>query len=173
VSEPQVSPIPREARAYQGHRAGLITRLFAATIDLVVVVVIMFSIYLGLNGFRFMLNPRTFEFSPISFVRSLLLGSGVAVLYLAGGWMASGRTYGCHVMGLRVVNFRGRRIPPVTALIRAAFCVYFPIGLVWCAASRANRSLQDVVLRTSVIYDWSPLPPWGPGHPDAVALPPD
>ena len=30
----------------------------------------------------------------------------------------------------------------------------FPVGLFWVAFSRENRSLQDVVLRTSVIHDW-------------------
>ena len=29
----------------------------------------------------------------------------------------------------------------------------FLIGLLWVAVSRENRSLQEVVLRTSVIYD--------------------
>jgi hypothetical protein len=48
----------------------------------------------------------------------------------------------------------------VTALLRAAFCVFFPIGLLWCAGSRANRSVQDVVLRSSVVYDWSPSLSW-------------
>ena len=41
------------------------------------------------------------------------------------------------------------------ALLRAAFCVAFPIGLFWCVVSRKNRSVQDVVLRTSVIHDWA------------------
>jgi len=29
-----------------------------------------------------------------------------------------------------------------------------PDRLFWCAISKENRSLQDLVLRTSVIYDW-------------------
>jgi hypothetical protein len=33
--------------------------------------------------------------------------------------------------------------------------VAFPIGLAWAIISRRNRSVQDVVLRTIVIYDWS------------------
>ena len=70
-----------------------------------------------------------------------------------------GRTYGCHVLGLRVVSYRGSRMRPLGALLRAVFCVFFPIGLLWCAASRANRSVQDVVLRTSVVYDWEPGSP--------------
>ena len=28
------------------------------------------------------------------------------------------------------------------------------IGLLWVALSRENRSVQDLVLRTSVVYDW-------------------
>jgi hypothetical protein len=31
---------------------------------------------------------------------------------------------------------------------------FFPIGLLWVAVSRENRSAQDLALRTSVIYDW-------------------
>jgi hypothetical protein len=40
------------------------------------------------------------------------------------------------------------------AALRSAFCVLFPIGLFWVAVSGANRSVQDVVLRSSVVYDW-------------------
>ena len=42
------------------------------------------------------------------------------------------------------------------ALLRAGLCALFPIGLLWCAGSREHRSLQDVVLGTLVIHDWSP-----------------
>jgi hypothetical protein len=34
----------------------------------------------------------------------------------------------------------------------------FPIGLLWCAVSTSRRSLQDIVVRTSVIYDWQAHP---------------
>ena len=44
----------------------------------------------------------------------------------------------------------------LVALARALLYVAFPIGLVWCAGSGTHRSLQDVVLRTSVVYDWMP-----------------
>ena len=63
-------------------------------------------------------------------------------------------------MGLRVVNSRGRRLNPLIALARAVFCAFFPIGLFWCAVSRKRRSVQDLVLRTSVVYDWNPRAPW-------------
>jgi uncharacterized RDD family membrane protein YckC len=57
-------------------------------------------------------------------------------------------------MGLRVVNLHGVLLRVPLAFLRAVFCVVFPVGLFWVAFSRENRSLQDVVLRTSVIHDW-------------------
>ena len=42
--------------------------------------------------------------------------------------------------------------------MRSAFCVFFPIGLFWCVISPERRSVQDVVLWTSVVYDWMPRP---------------
>ena len=32
----------------------------------------------------------------------------------------------------------------------------FPLGLLWCAVDGSRRSVQDVVLRTTVVYDWQP-----------------
>ena len=61
-------------------------------------------------------------------------------------------------MGLRVVGRRGRRLGPLRSLLRAAFCVFFPIGLFWCIVSPERRSVQDVVLWTRVVYDWMPRP---------------
>ena len=43
---------------------------------------------------------------------------------------------------------------PAGAAARAALCVVFPIGLFYVLVSRANRSVQDVLFRTSVVYDW-------------------
>jgi hypothetical protein len=31
----------------------------------------------------------------------------------------------------------------------------FPIGVLWVAVNRENRSVQDIVLRTSVVYEWT------------------
>ncbi len=61
-------------------------------------------------------------------------------------------------MGLRVVGRKGKRMRWTGAFLRAVFCTVFPIGLFWCAISRENRSLQDMVLRTSVVHHW-PVPP--------------
>jgi hypothetical protein len=38
-------------------------------------------------------------------------------------------------------------------ILRAIACVLFPLGLLWSGISASRRSLQDLVLRTVVVYD--------------------
>ncbi len=154
-----ISPIPPEARPYQGQRAGIITRTIAGVIDGLVVIALLLGGYLGVNGLLFLFDPRGFEFTEASVLLSVTGGLVVLVLYLTIAWSITGRSYGCHVMGLRVVSRRGRRLLPHIALLRAVFYALFPIGLLLCAGGRNHSSLQDFVLRTSVIYDWLPRLP--------------
>ena len=172
--EDRISPVPREARPYQGEPAGLLTRLIANTVDALTVGAVLLVGYACFNGLLFMINPRSFQFSGASFLLSLFTALVVLVCYLTVAWSTMGRTYGDHVMGLRVVGRRGRRLRPWTAFVRAVFCVGFPIGVLWCAGSRSRRSLQDEVLRTSVIYDWTPRRARGDsGHsPEVPTAPP-
>ena len=83
----------------------------------------------------------------------------MAVVYLTGAWWINGQTIGDRVMGVRVVSGREPRLRLARAFLRAVFCAFVPIGLMWCAVSPNRRSVQDLVLRTSVIYDWSPHTP--------------
>ena len=152
--------IPAEARGYQGHRAGPVTRTVAAGLDGAVVAVLLAGGYLTWACVLWMLDPRSFHLPTTSTFFNLAAVLGVLTTYLFLGWATSGRTYGAHVMGLRVVDHRGRRLPVLVAAARAAFCALFPIGLMWCAVSRERRSVQDVVLRTSVVHDWSRHAPW-------------
>lgn len=154
----RVDPIPREARVFQGHRAGLVTRGAATAIDVGVVTIVLALGYLGVCVVLFLTPPKGFEAPVPPLWLDLLIGYVVTTLYWAIVWNRGGRSYGCHIMGLRVVDRQGRLLGIVPALLRAAFCVAFPLGFVWVAFSRANRSVQDVVLRTSVIYDWDVRP---------------
>jgi uncharacterized RDD family membrane protein YckC len=159
----QLSAIPPAARGLQGRRAGLITRLLANTVDFIVVAVIVAAGYAGVAALRFLWNSRTFTFPAPGFGVLVIAGGVVMVFYLTACWTASGRTYGDHLLGLRVVGWRGRRLRPVGALLRAVLCVLFPIGVFWIVLSRENRSVQDVLLRSSVVYDWSRTPLGGRG----------
>ena len=155
-----VDPIPREARPFQGHRAGLVTRTAAAAIDFGIVLVALGVCYVAVFAFLFLLNPRNFSAPSPSPGLVYAAGCVLLIVYLGVSWMGSGRTYGNHVMGLRVVNRKGRRLHPLISLVRAVLYVIFPIGLLWVLVSGHNRSLQDLIVRTSVIYDWDvrPLP---------------
>ena len=156
MTESGISPIPREARPFQGQPAGVVTRVAAAAIDAGVVAAVLLLSYCGLAGFVFLLDPRHFSFPNASLLRSLTTALFVLVLYLTVAWSLSGRTYGCLVLGLRVLRHDGRTLRLPGALLRAVFCGLVPIGLLWCAVSREKRSLQDVFLRTRVVYDWQP-----------------
>ena len=154
----RVSAIPPAARELQGRRAGLVTRLLANTVDFGIVVGIVAGGYAAVAALRFLWNSRTFTFPAPGFGVLVLVGGVVMMLYLTACWVASGRTYGDHLLGLRVVGRLGRPLRPVAALFRAFLCVVFPIGLFWIVLSRENRSVQDVLLRSSVVYDWSRHP---------------
>lgn len=156
MSNPGHSPLPREAQLYQGRRAGVATRLAASTIDGLVVGLFLGVVYGGLAGFLFLLNPRSFSFPNASWLFSLTSAFIVLVTYLSILWWSTGRTYGCLVMGLRVVDSDGQRLRLTRAIVRAGLCAIFPIGLLWCAVNRNSSSVQDLILHSVVIYDWQP-----------------
>lgn len=158
MTQPHVSSVPLEARPFQGRTAGLVSRSLAAVVDLAVVATVMLATYLGLNGLLFLIDPRGFSFRATHLLLSVAVALGIAIVYLTGCWALIGRSYGCHVMGLSVVDRRGRRPRLWTALLRAVLCVVAPVGLLWCGWSRTNRSFQDVLLGTRVVYDWIPHP---------------
>lgn len=147
------SVVPAPARPVQGRRAGLVTRVLADTVDASVVVAILALGYLGVCAILFLWKSWAFTFRTPSLLTVLVVGAIVAVLYLTSSWATTGRSYGGHLLGLRVVGPSGR-LRVGHAFLRAVLCVLVPIGVLWVAVSRENRSLQDVVLRTSVVYDW-------------------
>jgi uncharacterized RDD family membrane protein YckC len=154
-----VSPIPQAARPYQGRPAGLVSRFVAAAVDFLVVVLVLLSIYAVWAAVLFLLRPAAFEFPSPSNVIGFGLGFIALTLYLAAAWATTGRTYGDQVLGLRVVSNAGSLIGLPRALLRALLCAFFPIGLLWVAVSRQHKSLQDILLGTSVRYDWHSTDP--------------
>jgi uncharacterized RDD family membrane protein YckC len=134
--------------------AGIVTRTVAGGIDLAMVVVMCSLAYLGLVLARLVWSPTTFSWPTVPFWLTLTFAWWLAVVYLTVGWVVTGRSYGNYVMGLRVLTNRLHRLGPAHAFVRAAFCVFFPVGLAWVIFSPRRRSLQDVALRTTVVYDW-------------------
>jgi uncharacterized RDD family membrane protein YckC len=87
------------------------------------------------------------------------LGWILLIAYLTIGWANTGRTFGKSVLGLRVVSSDDSGLPLWRSFVRAALCALFPIGLFWSGVSSRNESVQDLIVRTTVVYDWGPKLP--------------
>ena len=146
--------LPVAARSMQGERAGFFTRSIAAIIDVVITGAIVLGMWVA--GWLFLL-----VFSPAAGANLpqpgyFLLGGYVVLwAYWTWAWATSGRSPGQSLMGVRVFGHHDQRPSWGLAAVRSAFCVLFPFGILWTIVSRRNRSVQDVVLRTSVVHDWS------------------
>jgi uncharacterized RDD family membrane protein YckC len=134
----------------------MVTRTIAATVDALVVLLLVTAGLLSVNAFSFVLDPRGFRVVGASQETLVGVALATAIVYLAATWAMVGRSYGCHVMGLRIVDRRGRSPRLTMALLRAVLCVFFPLGLVWCGVVRSRKSVQDLLLGTYVVYDWMP-----------------
>lgn len=147
---PAAAPRPAEV---PGSRAGVITRVLASVVDALVVVVLVTVGWGGVAAFRFLLNPARFTVPSPGAQALLYIGLGVLAAYLAVTWAVAGGSYGDRLLGLRVVSSTGARLHWGRCLLRAVLCTVFPLGLFWVPLSRDNRSVQDLLLRTSVVHD--------------------
>lgn len=132
--------------------AGLVSRGVAAVVDLAVVLAVLGVAYLGAALIQLMLSVHRFHWPQTDPFFTLTAFVVVCVGYPAVCWALSGRTVGAAVMGLRVVSRRGRAVSFPLALLRAAICVFFAVGLLWVAVDRRRRSVADVLVRTRVVY---------------------
>jgi uncharacterized RDD family membrane protein YckC len=131
-----------------------VTRLAAGVLDTLLVLLLLALGYVAANAVAFLVRPSSFQLLTASRPVVIAVALAGAVAYLAGTWWVAGRTWGCDVMGLRIVDRRGRSPRLVVAVLRAVLYVVFPVGVLWCAVTDSRRSLQDLLLGTSVIYDW-------------------
>ena len=147
--------LPIDARVTQRDRAGIVSRGTAGVIDLAVVATGVFVAVIAASVWRFFFG--TTDVVRLAWPSQLglaSLGGALLVAYLTWGWARTGRTIGKRVLGLAVVRSSGSPLGWGRALARSILCVAFPIGLLWCAVSSTNRSVQDLLTGTAVVYDW-------------------
>jgi uncharacterized RDD family membrane protein YckC len=147
-----------EVRQHLGRRAGLVSRLLADAIDLVVVVLIGLVALLVASAIRGLFT-RGFEFVEVPQPGRGVLAAVLLIGYLGYGWGLEGRTLGKTAMGLRVVRDDGADLSPARGMLRAVLYFLVLPGILWALVSRRNASLQDLVLGTSVVYDWGVAAP--------------
>lgn len=145
---------PVGAGRQQGLRAGVVSRTVAMVIDAAYIAVLVAGAYVGYSALRFLRNPRNFTWPVVSSTQFITAALVLAAITLAIGWAGVGRTTGMRFMGLRIVDRSGSTPGFWVALLRAITCVVLPLGLFWSAVSKRNASVQDLIFRTSVIYDW-------------------
>lgn len=150
----QIDPIPPAARSFQGLRAGVVTRTLAGAIDYAIITSLTFGTWIAIAILKFLIDPREFNVPQWPFLWFVILGYCYMVLYLTIGWATTGRSIGSRLLGLRLVGRKGAKLSWPLAFLRASLCTLVPVALYWCVISRENRSVQDVLLRTSVIHDW-------------------
>jgi uncharacterized RDD family membrane protein YckC len=144
-----------DARALQGHRAGFATRLVADVVDLGIAWLLGLSALLAAGVVDYLLTGPPFRLPVLPNWLDATAFAAVAVGYLTFSWAATGRSVGKQLAGLRVVDRGGRRMSLRRSFCRAVLYVLFPAGLLWVLASRRNASVQDLIVRTAVVYDWA------------------
>ncbi|MFI7320536.1 RDD family protein [Streptomyces venezuelae] len=143
----------------QGRPAGLVSRLVAGAIDALVVALLGVLLHLGAAALVLVVTGPPFRtLDPPAWVTAAC-GTVVALAYAAGSWATTGRTAGDQVMGLRVSTRSGQLLRAAPATLRAALCLALPAGLLWIPLSRRNASVQDILVRSTVTYDWTPRSP--------------
>ena len=135
--------------------AGIVTRVLAALIDGVVVAALTGAVFGAVVAGMFVVNPVSFRWPHGLLAEASLVTVGVAVGYL---WATAGRTVGGAVLGVRVVANGGARLGWTRSACRALLCVLVPLGLLWVAVSARRRSVQDLVVRSTVLYDARKVP---------------
>jgi uncharacterized RDD family membrane protein YckC len=153
---PTILTVPAEARSFQGDRAGIVSRVLANAIDFAILVVVLGAGYLGWSAWLFLRRGASFQFPTVTYQGTYVVGAIVLTLLFTVAWSSTGRSYGDRLLGLRVIDRRGERLGLAHAFVRAVLCVAFPPLLFWAIVDR--RSVQDLVVRTAVIYDWAEQP---------------
>jgi uncharacterized RDD family membrane protein YckC len=136
----------------QGARAGFVSRVMANAIDWSIAILIEVLLYLLVSVVIYLFT-RNVGFPQPSKAVLLIAFWAIVVLYLTSGW-ASGATLGKRILGLRVTRLNGSVLGPRIAFVRALLCFAFLPGIVWVLFSKRNFSLQDLIVRSEVVYDW-------------------
>ncbi len=151
------SPADRDL-GLQGHYAGIVTRLAAFAIDVLVA------------NTLFAITGRVAEFVWSSLLggQKLLSDARIASAVILAIWLliyfayplaVSGRTLGMAVVGLQVVTRDGGNISGRHAVIRTLVLplsvVFAVVGVIIPLVNRDRRALHDLIAGTAVVYSWN------------------
>jgi uncharacterized RDD family membrane protein YckC len=150
------SSAPRSI-ALQGTRAGFVSRVAAAAIDVILVFLVFLLALAVFSVVKYLLTDEPLELPDPGTVWSSAAMLVLLVVVLTAAWSGPGRTIGNLAVGLRVVTEKGENPRWFRALVRALVVVSLPVlSMAWILVSKKNAGLHDLVARTTVVYDWRP-----------------
>jgi uncharacterized RDD family membrane protein YckC len=141
----------------QGHYAGIVTRLAAFGID-VLVAATLFT--LGGNVVEYLLSSllgedMSLRDAPVVTVVALAVW---LLVYFAYPIAVGGRTLGMAAVGLEVVTTDGKPVGAGRAVLRTIFIplslILLGIGALMILIDRRRRALHDLIAGTAVVYAW-------------------
>jgi uncharacterized RDD family membrane protein YckC len=166
----QVDTATTQARAFHGEPAGIVTRTLANVVDLAITVLVVAGLYLGWAAIVFLRRGADFQAPVVSYRAAYIAGFLVLVGYFTICWATTGRTYGDQLLGIRVRTRDDAGLSGGRSFIRALVCALFPVLLAWVAVSREQRSVQDLIVGTHVVYDWGARTSGGSADATGVAV---
>ena len=136
--------------------AGFVSRSVAMAIDgfVIVMVVVGATLLTELIG---VVLPKWVWLSTAIPAAVGAVVSLVPFIYFSAAVAISGRTVGKAVMGIRVLDLDGGRLPTARALLRTAayLASLVPLfaGFFWVLVDRDRRSWHDHIARSRVVYE--------------------
>ena len=142
----------------QGDYCGLVSRLVAFALDLVISS-LLFTIALAAINFTIgIVIGHSVHWSRSSSLAIAIISVAWLFVYFSYSWATTGKTPGMVVLGIRIVRADGAHAEPWRAVVRtlilpisvALFFVSLPLVLL----QRAHQAPHDLVAGTAVVYAW-------------------
>jgi uncharacterized RDD family membrane protein YckC len=115
---------------------------------------LVLGVYLLVSAVRFLFTREFHLLAPTRLVNVAVFW-GAAVILMTTAWSTTGRTLGKQMVGLRVVRQDRQPLSMLHAFLRAILYTVFLPGFVLALFSRRRLSVQDYLVGSEVVYDWS------------------
>lgn len=156
-------------KSYQGQYAGIVSRLVALVIDLVLIssatiaLTWTYTTVAAFAGINLAECSAYGDVIRVSICRAanivlILFGAVLMPLYLAFFWLFGGQTIGKAVMGIRILRLDARPLNLTTVVRRLmgyGICfLTLGLGFVWALVDDRRQGFHDKVAGTCVVYSW-------------------
>lgn len=150
-------PSPERTVGRQGHYAGLVSRLVAFLLDILIIWALYTLGAAGLSLASQLLTGHILNLDDHQLAGAIVLGVW-GFVYFAYQWALNGKTLGNAILGIQVVQASGAPVRPRQAVIRTLVLplsfAFFYVGILMIVVQRERRALHDLIAGTAVVYDW-------------------